>query len=48
MSKRTKIIAQCAAGLTAVLFVAHGILRGEMSVVLNKAVNICLECIGLG
>lgn len=27
---------------------AYGIYRGEVSIVLNKAVNICLECIGLG
>ncbi|MCF2682038.1 CD1871A family CXXC motif-containing protein [Faecalicatena contorta] len=27
---------------------SYGIYRGEVSMVLNKAVNICLECIGLG
>lgn len=34
--------------LIACIFVAIGIKRGEALVVLNKAVNICLECIGLG
>ncbi|MBQ2991815.1 MAG: hypothetical protein IJD60_11120 [Clostridia bacterium] len=29
-------------------FIAYGVYRGEVSVVLKKAVNICLECIGLG
>lgn len=27
---------------------AYGIFRGEMTVVMTKAINICLECIGIG
>ncbi|MBO6111893.1 MAG: hypothetical protein J6P45_02440 [Lachnospiraceae bacterium] len=27
---------------------AFGICRGEVGTVLSKAVNICMECIGLG
>jgi len=34
--------------LLAGVFVAFGIFRGEMAVVLQKAINICLECIGIG
>ena len=30
------------------LMIAFGLMRGEQLVVLNKAVNICLECIGIG
>ena len=32
----------------AAAFIVIGVTRGEVSVVFKKAVNICLECIGLG
>ena len=31
-----------------VAFIIFGIYRGEVDTVLRKAVNICLECIGIG
>lgn len=34
--------------LLAVVMMWYGIGRGEMETVFRKAVNICLECIGLG
>lgn len=48
MDKRKSKIIQFAVGLTGVSFIVYGLMRGEAAIVLNKAVNICLECIGLG
>lgn len=48
MDSKTKIWARAAGLITACVFLIYGLHRGEAVVVLNKAVNICLECIGLG
>ena len=34
--------------LTAITFIIVGAINGEVGEVLNKAINICTECIGLG
>ncbi|NLY10036.1 MAG: hypothetical protein GXZ11_09170 [Tissierellia bacterium] len=34
--------------VVATIFIGVGIYRGEMGMVLEKAIRICLECIGLG
>lgn len=34
--------------LTSIIFIFAGIFRNEVEIVLKKAINICLECIGIG
>lgn len=48
MSSRTKWLARIMIAAVACGFIVYGTSRGEVEIVLNKAVNICLECIGLG
>ena len=45
--ERNKMIPFLALGIGAVMIVT-GVIRGEHLVVLKKAINICLECIGIG
>ena len=49
MKNRTKTgwIGPCLAA-AGIAMMAFGISRGEMSVVFTKAINICMECIGIG
>ena len=48
MEKRTRRLIAGAILVVAVTMLVYGIYRGEVSIVLKKAVNVCLECIGLG
>lgn len=48
MNNKTKILVRTAGLIMACAFITYGFRRGEAAWVLNKAINICLECIGLG
>lgn len=48
MSEKAKWILRAALLTAAGGFIVYGIIRGESAMVLKKAINICLECIGLG
>lgn len=39
---------QVALMVTAALFIVYGVYREEAELVLDKAIHICFECIGLG
>jgi hypothetical protein len=45
--KKTVLITWALLALSIVLIVL-GVLRGEASAVLNKAVKVCMQCIGIG
>ncbi|HBV83371.1 MAG: CD1871A family CXXC motif-containing protein [Lachnospiraceae bacterium] len=48
LSNQKRTILQFLFLLVSILMIAYGVGRGEMEIVWNKAINICLECIGLG
>ncbi len=48
MSEKKKNIIAFSIIVIGIAFLCFGIYRGETMVVLRKAVNICLECIGIG
>lgn len=48
MEERKDSLARNGILIISVLFIFVGIYRNEVGVVLKKAINICLECIGIG
>lgn len=48
MKKNKSIIITCLCLLLAAIFIATGLLNKQQIDVLNKAIRICLECVGIG
>ena len=48
MKEKYRVYLGPAIVLASVAMMAYGVNRGEMQVVLNKAIRICMECIGIG
>ncbi len=48
MNNKKRLVLQMIILMIAFLMIVYGIYREEVSIIWNKAVNICLECIGLG
>ncbi len=48
MKEKTKSLIACALLFVGLVSMAVGIYRGENMTVENKAINICMECIGIG
>ena len=48
LSYRKKIAVQLSLLLGGIVLLCYGLWRGEADMVLQKAVNLCLECVGIG
>ena len=47
-STKQKLAVQLVLLIISVAFIGYGAYRGEANTVLTKAINLCLECVGIG
>lgn len=48
MTKTKRVLLSWLVLVIGICFIAYGAYRGEVDTVLNKAIHICLECVGIG
>ena len=48
MDQRVKLTVQIVLLIVGIALLLIGLSVGEAEVVLNKAINLCLECVGIG
>ena len=48
MSRRSRFVLPAILMAVGAAMIVLGVLSGELTAILNKAIRICLECIGIG